>query len=408
MNKIKDNWKLTFLTICTGQAFSLLSSAIVQFAIIWWITDKTGSALVLTISTLVGFLPQALCGPFVGTLIDRWNRKMIMVIADLAIAMTSLGLAMMFVFGEVQLWHIYIVLALRSLGTAFHLPAMLASVPLIVPSDQLTRAAGFNQAIQAASNIAGPALGAFVLAVWPMSGVIMMDVAGALLASVSLLLVQIPQPTPTTTDTQGQGFFKEMQFGWQALSKSRGLLILILATAMMTLVWMPINALFPLIVSRHFGGGAWHVGVSEIAFGSGMLLGSLILGLWGGMKNKVNTICAAYLVMGVTLFLMGSLPPSGFVGFAGAAALLGMSASMFGGPFTAIMQTCIEPGVQGRVFSFVNSIMLIATPAGLLVGGPLADRLGVAHWFLISGILIFLIGLTCWAILTVRRMEETM
>lgn len=175
MKTIHQNWKLAFLTICTGQAFSLLSSAIAQFAIIWWMTDTTGSAIVLTFSTLFGFLPQAICGPFVGALVDRWDRKVIMVLADIGIAMTSLLLAGLFVFGDVQPWHIYLILALRSIGSAFHVPAMLASVPLIVPSDQLTRAAGFNQAIQSACTIAGPALGALALAIWPMSGIMLID-----------------------------------------------------------------------------------------------------------------------------------------------------------------------------------------------------------------------------------------
>lgn len=407
LRALDDNWKRTFLIICTGQAFSLLSSVIAQFAIIWWITDTTGSAMVLTISTLAGFLPQGLCGPFVGALIDRWDRKVVMILADVGIALTSLVLAGLFFFGDAQLWHIYLILALRSIGSAFHVPAMLASVPLIVPSEQLTRAAGLNQAIQSVCSIAGPALGALALAIWPMSGILLIDVAGALLASATLLVIRIPRPEPVGAETQGQGLLQEVLFGLRVLVKSRGLLIVILSSAFMTLIYMPLNALFPLLVSRHFGGGAWHVSATEIAFGAGMLLGSVILGIWGGTKKKVYTICGAYLGMGVTLIWMGMLPSDGFFWFIAPTVLLGCSAPMFNGPFTAILQTAIEPAVQGRVLSVVSSMMLIATPLGLLAGGPLADRWGVARWFLVSGVLIVIAGIASILSPSVRRLEET-
>src|SRR5215213_1583348 len=142
-----QKWAGHFFTIWTGQALSLFGSALVQFALIWWLTQKSGSATVLAVATLVGMLPQIVIGPFAGALVDRWNRRAIMIIADGTIAVFSLLLAYLFATGKVQIWHIYAIMAVRSIGGAFHFPAMSASTPLMVPKEQLTRINGLNQAL---------------------------------------------------------------------------------------------------------------------------------------------------------------------------------------------------------------------------------------------------------------------
>src|SRR5262245_54341449 len=145
---MSQNWARHFFTIWTGQAFSLFGSALVQFALIWWLTQRSGSATVLAIATLVGMLPQIVIGPFAGALVDRWNRRVIMILADTLIAASTLVLIWLFASDRVQIWHVYAILAVRALGTAFHFPAMSASTPLMVPEDQLTRVNGLNQTLQ--------------------------------------------------------------------------------------------------------------------------------------------------------------------------------------------------------------------------------------------------------------------
>src|SRR5215216_6313487 len=149
-------WTGRFFTIWFGQALSLFGSALVQFALIWWLTQKSGSATVLAVATLVGMLPQIVIGPFAGALVDRWNRRLIMIFADATIALFSLLLAYLFATGVVQIWHIYAVMAVRSLGGAFHFPAMAASTPLMVPKEQLTRINGLNQALQGVNGLVAP------------------------------------------------------------------------------------------------------------------------------------------------------------------------------------------------------------------------------------------------------------
>src|SRR5512138_3132898 len=156
METSSQEWAGRFFTVWAGQALSLFGSALVQFALIWWLTQKSGSATVLAIATLVGMLPQIVIGPFAGAYVDRGNRRLIMILADGTIAAFSLLLAYLFATGTVQIWHVYAILAIRALGGAFHYPAMAASTPLMVPREQLTRINGLNQALQGVNSLVAP------------------------------------------------------------------------------------------------------------------------------------------------------------------------------------------------------------------------------------------------------------
>src|SRR6266508_1200350 len=153
---VSDNWAARFFTVWTGQAFSLFGSQLVQFALIWWLTQKSGSATILAIATLVGMLPQIVLGPFAGAIVDRWNRRAIMIIADGSIALFTLLLAYLFATQRVQIWHVYAIMAIRALGGAFHFPAMSASTPLMVPEKHLTRISGMNQTLQGLMPLVSP------------------------------------------------------------------------------------------------------------------------------------------------------------------------------------------------------------------------------------------------------------
>ena len=160
---IPKDWARRFFAIWTGQVFSLFGSAIVQFALIWWLAQKSGSATVLALATLAGLLPTVVLGPFAGALVDRWNRRRIMMIADTTIAAFTLLLAYLFATGTVQIWHIYVILVVRALGGAFHFPAMAASTPLMVPENQLTRVNGLNQTLQGVNALIAPPVGALLI-----------------------------------------------------------------------------------------------------------------------------------------------------------------------------------------------------------------------------------------------------
>ncbi|MFA5849770.1 MAG: MFS transporter [Bacteroidales bacterium] len=189
-----NNWKRVFAIIWTGQLFSTLSSSVVSFAVIFWLSVQTGSAEVLAFATLASLLPQLVLGLFTGVLVDRWDRKRTMIVADLYIAALTSVMAVLFYFGATDIGLIYLLLALRSIGSAFHMPAMEASVPLLAPATELMRVAGVNNMIFSVSTIAAPAIAAIFVSTLSMTWVLMFDVIGALIACGSLLFVVIPSP----------------------------------------------------------------------------------------------------------------------------------------------------------------------------------------------------------------------
>ena len=187
-------WKTRFFTIWGGQALSLLGSQLVQFALIWHLTVKTGSATVLATASLVGMLPGVILGPFVGTLVDRWNRRIIMLLADSLIALATIALAVLFALDAMQIWHIYAVMFIRSLAGSFHGNAMSASTSLMVPVENLTRIQGINQMLTGGLNVVAAPLGALLLEVLPIQGILAIDVVTALFAILPLVFIQVPQP----------------------------------------------------------------------------------------------------------------------------------------------------------------------------------------------------------------------
>mgnify|MGYP001045683127 CR=1 FL=1 len=400
----KHNWQFKFFTIWVGQAVSLITSAILQTAIIFYLTEKTGSAMVLSMASLVGFLPYAVFGPAIGVLVDRYDRKMIMIGADLIIAAAGAVLAIIALYMDLAVWMVMVVLFIRSLGTAFHSPALNAVTPLLVPEEQLTKCAGYSQSLQSISYIISPALAALLYSAWELNAIIAFDVLGAVIASITVAIVRIPK---LRAEEQGKkaNFIKEMKEGFYVLRQNKGLFALLLIGTLFAFVYMPINALFPLISMEYFNGGPMHVSIAEISFASGMLIGGLLLGFFSNYKRLIILITGSILMTGAGLAIAGLLPPSGFIIFVICCAVIGLSVPFYSGVQTALFQERIKPEYLGRVFSLTGSIMTLSMPVGLIISGFFADRVGLNHWFLISGILIIGIAIICPMVTEIRKLD---
>ena len=399
-----NNWKLKFITIWAGQAVSLITSAILQMAIIFYLTEKTGSAMVLSMASLLGFLPYAVFGPAIGVLVDRHDRKKIMIGADLIIAAAGAVLAIVALYMELPVWIVMIVLFIRSIGTAFHTPALNAVTPLLVPEEQLTKCAGYSQSLQSISYIVSPAVAALLYSVWDLNAIIAIDVLGAVIASITVAIVRIPKLGDQVQSLE-PNFIREMKEGIVVMRQNKGLFALLLLGTLYTFVYMPINALYPLISMEYFNGTPMHISITEIAFASGMLAGGLILGRLGSYEKRVPLITGSFFMMGASLAIAGLLPPSGFIIFVVCCAIMGLSVPFYSGVQTALFQQKIKPEYLGRVFSFTGSIMSLAMPLGLILSGFFADRIGINHWFLISGILIIGIAIVCPMMTEVRKLD---
>ena len=405
MMTLSNNWKKYFFTIWTGQAFSQLSSAVLQFAIVWYLTDQTGSAMVLSIAMMMGFLPQGILGPLIGVFIDRYNRKRIMVISDLLIAAASFVMVIAGWLGVFSTGLILVVLFLRSIGSAFHTPCLQAVTPQIVPSDQLTKCSGYSQSLESVSQILSPVIAAVLYSSWSLSGIIFLDVIGALIAVFTLSLTVIPE----LHQDENRGKVKvlrEAKEGFQILGTNKGMLHLVLIGSLYTLALMPTSALFPLMSMSYFNGTSTNASIVEVVFSVGLLFGSLVLSKWGGTKNRIYTIIGSFLLMSFSLFISGILPPGGFYVFVFCSWLMGVSGPFYWGMYTPLLQNNFEARYLGRVISLSSSIRLISGPIGLSLSGIFAERYGVEKWFLIAGGLVLLSSFLCLTIPSVRNCDN--
>ncbi len=404
LNRMNNNWKRTFAIIWGGQFFSILTSSLVNFAIIIWLSLETGSAEMLAWAAIAGILPQTLIGPFTGALIDRWDRKRIMMFADSFIALCTLILAILFWRDIAQVWHIFGLLGLRSIGSAFHMPAMQASVPLLAPTDQLTRIAGVNQIIASVSQIAGPALGAMLITIWDIEYVLLFDVIGALLAVTSLFFVHIPNPEKE--EGIERDILKEMKEGAMIILRNRGLSLVFLYSILVVFFLVPISVLFPLMTLEYFKGTEFQAGIIEAIWSVGALAGGAIMGAKVYKVNRVALVNWMYLLCGLTFFFSGILSPDGFVWFAVLTAIGGVSGAVYNSAFTGLVQTKIDPTALGRVFSMFFTISLIPAMLGLIGIGFLADGLGLTTSFILSGIIICLIGIAAFFTPAAMRLDR--
>lgn len=382
-------WAGRFFTIWGGQAFSLLGSQLVQFALIWWLTRTTGSATVLATASLVGLLPQVILGPIIGPFVDRWNRRLTMMLADGSIALVTLGLAYLFFIGKEQIWHVYLIMLIRSIAGGFHWPAMAASTSLMVPKEHLSRIQGLNQLLQGVMNIIAAPLGALLISIMIMPGILLIDVGTAILAILPLFFFRVPQPDQQETAIAAKTglalWWEDFQEGFRYVWSWKGLVVLMGMATMINLLLSPAFSLLPILVTKHFQGEALQLGWLNSALGIGTLLGGLILSLWGGFHKRIFTILMGVTGIGVSTLIIAASPAGLFLMAVAGVFLAGVMLPLANGPLDAILQAVVDPKMQGRVFTLIGSMAGAMTPLGLIVAGPVADAFGVRTWFYFGG-----------------------
>ncbi|BBF43071.1 macrolide-efflux protein [Lachnospiraceae bacterium KM106-2] len=387
--KAIEDWQLKFIKIWSGQAVSILTSSVLQMAIVWYLTERTGSSAVLSFATLIGYLPQAVLGTFIGVYIDRYNRKKIMIYADLFIAAASLVLVFVGMFGSIPIWLIMVVLFVRSIGSAFHYPALQAVTPSIVPKEHLTKYAGYAQSFESVSMVASPAIAAVLFSIWDLNIIILLDVFGAIFAVSMLALVKLPQRVFDKEDgdtTESSNLLEEVKAGLRILKGVKGMRALLIVSALYAIIYFPIGTLYPLITMSYFGGSFSASSVVEIVFSVGMLTGSLLLGIFGDKINKRWAIIGSIGFYGLGVAITGLLPASGLYVFVVLSGVMGISVPFYTGVEIAIIQSRIKEEYLGRILALSGSITTITMPIGLILSGIFSDFIGIQNWFLTLGI----------------------
>ncbi len=382
---VRAGWKRDATVFLSGQTVSMFGSMLVQYAIMWHLTLETKSGVVLMASAVFGMLPQAIVSIFGGVWADRLNRKTLIIAADASIAVTTVVLALFMMSGFQELWLIYLTLAIRSTGAGIQSPAVMALIPQLVPTDKLLRVNGIFQSIQSGMMLIAPAAAAGIYASMSVIAIFWVDVVTAIIGIGLLLLISVPT-VRTVVET---GYFTDLAKGVRYTFTHAFVRWLLVLFAIVFVLTVAPSMLTPLMVVRSFGEEVWLLTVNELSFSVGMLLGGVLVAVWGGLRNKVMTVLVSSLVFGVITLALG-LSTNMWV-FFGFMLLVGLAVPFFSTPATTLLQERVDPEYQGRVFGFVGVVMATAMPLGMVVFGPLADVVPV-EWVLIgAGVATFVV-----------------
>jgi DHA3 family macrolide efflux protein-like MFS transporter len=400
-------WQLKFSLILGGQAFSLIGSGLVQFSIIWWLTRETDSTVILSLAAITGLVPVILLSPLAGVVADRINRRLVMIMSDAFIALATLVMAVLMSLGYRPIWLIFVLLFLRAAGSAFHQPAFEAAIPLIAPEIHLVRTAAVTQILRSAISFLAPLLGALLIEWLPLAQILLIDVVSAGIA----ILLLLPAPIPSVSQSDGlrhplAGYLQDMKIGIQYVLRWKGLLALIIVFGLSNFLLAPVLSMMPLIITRHFNGGAREYGFFEMALAIGVIAGSLSLSIWGGFKRKIVSINIAQIVCGLGLAGIALVASDSFWVVLVLIALCGLCSAYINSPATAIMQAKVDKEMQGRVMSIVTVVCMVAMPLSLAIAGPLANVIGLMPIVYIPGLISTLIGIACFLIKPLMNIEN--
>ena len=401
MDEIMERWKKQFIVLWTGQSVSVLTSAVIQMSLVWYLTTNTGSATVMSIAMLMGFVPRVI-GPFAGVIIDRFNKKTVMILSDFFIAIMSLIPVIYGIFHELPVWIIMVTLFCRSFGQAFHTPSLQSVTPLIIPKDNLTQYAGFAQGFETAAHVISPAIAAILFNMLSLNIIILLDVFGALFAAFMLGFISVNEKHDDA-DRKRSHFMHELKEGFQIVRTEPLVIVVILVSSIYAILYSPIGTYYPLITIEHFQGNINTSAIVETVVLIGTLCGAFTLGIIGKRINKERAFSTSIAVYGAALIVIGAIPKTWFAMFICMSAIVGLSTPFYSSVRTALIQTTFAPKYLGRIFTLTISLTSLTTPVGLILAGVFAEKIGVGNWFFFTGIACVVLAIISYMITATAR-----
>lgn len=382
-----------FMLVWAGQFVSLLGTAMTQFALAIWAWELTGQATALALVAFFNFAPAVILSPLAGALVDRWNRKLVMMLSDLGAGVATIAVFLLYISGNLQIWHLYIAGAFTGVFQSFQFPAYSAAISMMIPKEQYARADALLGLAQSFSTIFAPILAGILLTVVGIGGIMLNDIVTFLVALATLLVVHIPQPPLTEAGKAAKSsLLRESLYGFKYIFERPSLLglqlIFFFGNFLMTMALVLIT---PLVLSRveeaqnALLSQNWlammtqhdiktiSLGVVHSTFGIGGVVGGLALAVWGGPKRRVTSLLGGWLLSNVGIVIMGmgtTLPVWIMGGFA-----VAFFIPFIDGSNQAIWQAKVAPDVQGRVFAVRRVIAQITAPVSMVIAGPLVDHL---------------------------------
>ncbi|MDR1160651.1 MAG: MFS transporter [Syntrophomonadaceae bacterium] len=386
------DWKKNTALFLTGQGLSFFGSMLVSYAIMWHVTLQTQSGSVMTLFTIAAVLPMFFISPFGGVWADRYNRKLLINISDSAIALVTLFMAVLLLSGIEHIALLFICATVRGFGQGVQMPAVNALIPQIVPQNNLTKINGINNSIQSLCTLASPMLAGAILSVAPIEIILFVDVVTASIGvGILFFLVKVPDHTKSEkTNSAPSNYLQEMKEGLNYIQQRPFIKRLMIFMAVFSVMMAPGALLTPLQVTRDFGMEIWRLTALEIVFSAGMMLGGIVIGVWGGFKNRIYSMSAATVFFGIEAIGLGLL--ENFWLYLGCMSMVGLTVPLFNTPMMSIFQSKVDVDYMGRVFGVMSMISSVMMPLGMLVFGPLSDLVAI-DWLLIgTGAVTFLMG----------------
>jgi DHA3 family macrolide efflux protein-like MFS transporter len=369
--EIKKSGMKNFVFIWTGQFFSLLGTTMSQFALAVWAWQVTGQATALALVGFFNFAPSIIMGPIAGALVDRWNRKLVLILSDAASAIGTTTIILLLSMGRLEVWHLYVVGAFTGIFQSFSFPAYSSTISMVLPKEQYARANGLLSLADSISNIFAPMLAGFLINIIGIMGILTFDIVTFLVAVTSLMALFIPEPIKK--EAKKVTLLEDSLYGFKFILTRKGLLGLQLSFFLSNLLNSFVFTLFTPLILLRTGNDTVMLGTIQAAFGVGGVLGGLLLSAWGGPKRKIDGIFlggAASYFFGV--FILG-------IGKSNIFWLIGAFLTMFFVPLTngssqSLWQSKVPYEMQGRVFATRLFIAQISAPIAMTIAGPLADN----------------------------------
>ena len=385
-----EKWQRQTALFLGSQTISLFGSSLVQYAIFWYLTLETQSGVIMTLSTIFGFLPTFFISPFAGVWADRYNRKRLIVLSDGITALSTLVLVLLFLAGQRSIWILLATSAIRAIGAGIQMPAVGAILPQIVPEKELTRINGLNGSIQAVVMLVSPMISGALYQFAPMEGIFMIDIVTAALAiAIMVFLLKVPTHEKASQE-QVSNYLQDMKLGFRYIQNHDFIKRLFLYFSLAFFMAAPVSFLSPLQVARSFGDDVWRLTAIEIAFSIGMIGGGLWIASWGGFKNRIHSIAFAIGAMGLCTFGMGVIP--NFWIYLFLMGLVGLVIPLLNAPSMTLLQEKVEEDFLGRVFGVQSMVASSMMPLGMLIFGPLADRMAIEILMAVSGVFLMVVA----------------
>ena len=387
---MNSSWKKKAAAFLTCEGFSLFGSSITSFALVWYITLKTGSGKWFAALMICSFIPQMLISFVSGTWADRYSKKALIIIADGSIAVVTLGLALVmpFIGTDTVLFPLILVIAaLRSFGTGIQMPAVNAVIPLLVPKEKLMRFNGINAAVQSIVQFAAPAAAGAILSFSSLYVALLIDVVTAAIGIGIFVFIKIPQRISVSRSA-----FTDIKQGLQYARANSFIGILLISYGIFIFLSCPVGFQCALYTSRVFGNTYWYLTAVELVGFGGMTLGGIIIGAWGGFKNRTVTLLTGLAFFGLLTVGMGITPS--FIFYLVLMLILGIALTMIQTATTTLIQERTADDMQGRVFGFQSIMYSGCLSLGMAVFGPLADILSMRILIVATGVLIGVLAVT--------------